>query len=428
MAMDTTRQCPMAAEMAVRIRDMREELTARWLERIAARVQLEPERIFPSDELLDHVPVLMDGIAAYLEDPREEITADVPVIAKAMELGELRFSQGFDASEILKEYELLGGVLFSFVSRTVAESDTPCTPEDLLICSHRLFRAISVIEQVTTAQYLLVLGERVAEREERLRRFNRMLTHELKNRVGATLGAGQLLQEDWLGDEERKRFAGMVTANAQEIQKVLENLIALSRLEGERRRQRNIMLREVVTEVFRQLRELARARQVELRVNGDLPDVEVNAAAVELCLSNYVSNAIKYANMSSGERWAEVTAAIEPANAQEYDAELVVRVRDNGLGVPAEKRGHLFERFYRAHENVANVEGTGLGLSLVQETAESLGGRVWVDFDESGGSAFAFALPCRRDEEKISAGSVRSGEPRTRRPGAARAITSDSQL
>ena len=419
----------MAAEMAARIRDMREELTARWLERIAARVQLEPERIFPSDELLDHVPVLMDGIAAYLEDPSEEITADIPVIAKAMELGELRFSQGFDANEILKEYELLGGVLFSFVSRAVAESSTECSSEDLLICSHRVFRAISVIEQVTTAQYLRVLGERVAEREERLRRFNRMLTHELKNRVGATLGAGQLLQEDWLGDEERKRFAGMVTANAQEIQKVLENLIALSRLEAERRRQRNIMLREVVTEVFRQLRELARAREVELRVGGDLPDVEVNAAAVELCLSNYVSNAIKYANMTTGDRWAEVAAAIEPANAQgDADCELVIRVRDNGLGVPSEKRGHLFERFYRAHENVANVEGTGLGLSLVQETAESLGGRVWVDFDEAGGSAFAFALPCRRDEEKLSAGSVRSAESRSRRTGAARAITSDSPL
>jgi signal transduction histidine kinase len=427
--MDINRPCPMAAEMADRIREMREELTARWLERISARVQLEPERIFPSTQLLDHVPVLMDGIAGYLEDPRDEITADLPVIAKAMELGELRFAQGFDASEILKEYELLGGVLFSFAARVVAESATESTPEDLLICSHRLFRAISVIEQVTTAHYLRVLGERVGEREERLRRFNRMLTHELKNRVGATLGAGQLLQEEWLSDEERKRFAGMVTDNAQAIQKVLENLIALSRMEGERRRQRNIMLREVVTEVFRQLRELARARSVELRVAGDLPDIEVNAAAVELCLSNYVSNAIKYANMSASQRWAEVTATIEPADSgEESDGELVVRVRDNGLGVPDEKRVHLFERFFRAHENITTVEGTGLGLSLVQETTESLGGRVWVEFNEDGGSVFAFALPCRRDADRLSAGSVRSVAPRTRRPDAVQAIVSDSPL
>jgi signal transduction histidine kinase len=179
--------------------------------------------------------------------------------------------------------------------------------------------------------------------------------------------------------------------------------------------------------VFRQLRELARGRQVELRVAGELPEVEVNAAAVELCLSNYVSNAIKYANMSAPHRWVEVYATVDAIGADNAECELVVRVGDNGLGVPVEKRGQLFERFFRAHEHVTNVEGTGLGLSLVQETAESLGGRAWVDFSETG-SVFAFSLPCRRDADRISAGTARSAEPRARRQDAARAITSDSPL
>ena len=425
--MEITQPCPVAVEVACRVRESRADLTARWLERIAARVQLEPERIFPSEQLLDHVPVLLEGIADYLEDPSEEITADVPVIAKAMELGELRFSQGFDATEILKEYEILGGVLYSFAVRVVAESRAPCSPQDLLVCSHRLFRAISVIEQVTTAHYLRVLGERVGEREERLRRFNRMLTHELKNRVGATLGAGQLLQEEWLDDAERRRFARMVTDNAQAIQKVLENLIALSKLEGDRRRQRNILLHEVVVEVFRQLRELAKARQVELRIAGEIPDVEVNAAAVELCLSNYVSNAIKYSDMRAPARWAEVGATVEPADAEteEGELQLVVRVRDNGIGVPPERRARLFERFYRAHADSAAIEGTGLGLSLVQETVESLGGRAWVEFCDERGSQFAFALPCRRDADRLTAATVRPDARRTRRRDATPMTASD---
>jgi signal transduction histidine kinase len=381
------------------MREARAEITGHWLERISARVRLPADRIFPSEELLDHVPVLMEGIADYLEDPTDEITADVPVIAKAMELGELRFSQGFDASEILKEYEILGGLLYSFSARVVAESDRACSSEDLLICSHRIFRAISVIEQVTTAHYLRMLGERVAEREERLRRFSRMITHELKNRVGATLGAGQLLREEWLGIEERQRFAGMVEENAQAIQKVLENLTALSRIDGERRRQRNIALREVITEVFRQLRELARAREVELRVAGELPDVEVNAAAVELCLSNYLSNAIKYSDASADRRWAEVTAGVEESPDEPGTSQLTVRVRDNGMGVPVQTRDQLFERFFRAHTDVVRTEGTGLGLSLVQETAASLGGRAWAEFGEEPGSVFAFSLPCRREGE-----------------------------
>lgn len=398
--MDINRNCPIAAELAARIRGEREKLTARWLERIAARVRLEADRLSPSDDLLEHGSVLMVGIADYLEDPKDEISTDTPVIAKAMEVGAMRFAQGFDATEILKEYEILGGVLFTYSAGVISASATQHRPDDLLLCAHRIFRAISVIEQITTAHYLRVLGERVGEREERLRRFSRLITHELKNRVGATLGAGQLLQEEWLADADRRRFAGMVAENAQAIQRVLENLVAMSKLDGERRRQRNIMLSEVVTEVFRQLRELARARQVQLRVVGELPEVEVNAAAVELCVSNYISNAIKYSHPTRRERWVELSARVEAKpGAGRSEGRLVVRVCDNGLGVPEEHRLGLFERFFRAHEHISDVEGTGLGLSLVRETVESMGGAAWAEFEGAPGAVFAFSLPCRRSTE-----------------------------
>src|SRR5689334_17590810 len=164
--------CKLAGALADRIRDGREELTRRWLERIAARVELDPNRIFPTDELLDHVPLLMDRIADYLENPSDEITADAPVTGKAIELGELRWAQGFDAHEILKEYEILGGVLFAFLVRTVDEIDEECPRSELLACAHRLFRAVSVIQQVTTSHYLRLAAERVSEREQRLRGFN----------------------------------------------------------------------------------------------------------------------------------------------------------------------------------------------------------------------------------------------------------------
>src|SRR5690606_38589804 len=147
----------------------------------------------------------------------------------------------------------------------------------------------------------------------------RMITHELKNRVGAVIGAGQLLQEEWVGPAERARFAEMVVENAQSIQKVMENLTALSRLDGDRRRQKNVRLPEAVNEVYRQLRDLARHRHVQLRRGPDMPDVEVNAAAVELCLSNYVSNAIKYSNPELSERWVIVEATLDETPAEVED-------------------------------------------------------------------------------------------------------------
>lgn len=74
----------------------------------------------------------------------------------------------------------------------------------------------------------------------------------------------------------------------------------------------------------------------------------------------------------------------------------VTTVRDNGVGVPQEQREQLFQLFFRAHgATVTGAEGTGLGLNIVRETAESLGGRAWAEFPEDA-TIFAFSLPYRR--------------------------------
>ncbi|NUS33590.1 MAG: ATP-binding protein, partial [Gemmatimonadaceae bacterium] len=89
------------------------------------------------------------------------------------------------------------------------------------------------------------------------------------------------------------------------------------------------------------------------------------------------------------------------------EGELIVRVRDNGIGVPPKAREHLFEQFFRAHNDSVTAEGTGLGLNIVQETVASLGGRSWAEFPPEGGSVFAFSLPSRREEDAAAAGTRR---------------------
>lgn len=409
--------CTLATALAARMRESRDDLTRRWLDRISARVSLDENRIFPTDALLDHMPLLIDGIADYIENPHNVVLAEVPVVAKAMELGELRFEQGFDEYELLKEYEIFGGILFSFLSRTVDAIDEPCSRGELLACGHRLFLAVAMIEQATVTHYLSLVKERLREREQRLRGFNRALTHELKNMIGAVGGAAEVLDLENLPRAKQQELTSVIRRNTREMKATLDNLVELSRLEHDSRQSRHIALPEAASEVARQLREAANARGVEIRIMPDLPRVEVSAAAVELCLSNLISNAIKYSDPTRTNRWVEISGYAAGGD-DLHPAETVVKVTDNGIGVPSAKRDRLFERFFRANaEGATSIEGTGLGLSIVRDTAASLGGRAWATFTDEG-SVFFFSMPARRaDRDTIASSSEpasRSEEGRAR--------------
>jgi signal transduction histidine kinase len=226
------------------------------------------------------------------------------------------------------------------------------------------------------------------------------------------MGAGQLLQMPEIAGAEHERLVGVIVRNMESMRLALDNLLELTRLSGDSRQQRHILLPRAAAEVVRQLRELARSRDVYVRMDAELPDVEVNAAAVELCLMNFVSNALKYADDAKSERWVEITGRIVPA-IDEASAKVVVEVRDNGRGVEMEQRERLFERFFRAGvETVTGVEGTGLGLSIVRETVEALGGDAWADFP-AGLTVFAFSLPVRRAGELTPAVGVEAVTPAT---------------
>jgi signal transduction histidine kinase len=390
--------CTLARALADRMRSSSDELTRRWLDRISARVRLDPNRVFPTDALLDHMPMLILGIADYIENPEKVILSDVPIVAKAMELGGLRFSQGFDEYELLKEYEIFGGILFSFLSRVVDGIEEPCSRGELLACAHRLFLAVALIEQATLTHYLSLVKERLSERDQRLRGFNRALSHELRNLIGTISGAAEILELGTVSEEQQQTMISMILRNSTNMKVTLENLVELSRLDEDARQSRHIALRSAAAEVARQLRESARAHGVEIRLPADLPAIDVSAAAFELCLSNLLANAIKYSDPAKDKRWVEVRAYVTSRD-DSSPPETVVEVRDNGLGVPEPKRAELFKRFFRAHEesNVA-IEGTGLGLSIVRETATSLGGKAWADFRQDG-TSFFFTMPHRRAED-----------------------------
>ena len=143
-------------------------------------------------------------------------------------------------------------------------------------------------------------------------------------------------------------------------------------------------LRAAIEEAARPLQSLADAKGVRIEVKGNACELRADPQRLHQALTNIIDNAIKYANPGGRVRvstWCD------------FD-EAGVTVVDDGPGIPAEARAHLFDRFYRV-DSARGREGggSGLGLAICHEIASAHGGRVWVESEEGQGSAFSLALP-----------------------------------
>jgi signal transduction histidine kinase len=117
-----------------------------------------------------------------------------------------------------------------------------------------------------------------------------------------------------------------------------------------------------------------------------------DAAALRSALQNLISNAVKYGGDAP---WLRVAASLAPSTGRRSrPAEVMISVADRGLGITAEDRKHIFKPFYRGREAVARqIQGSGLGLNLVERIAEAHGGRLEVTSAPGRGSTFTLWLP-----------------------------------
>ena len=394
----------LAAILSDRLRTAKQELVTQWLNRITARVAISTKRVFPTHELLNHVPLLIEGIAGYLKRPERDIDAKAPVVAKAMELGALRHAQGFDAYEILKEYEMLGEIIFGFLADTSETVPGDYTRRDFLICWQRLAQAMELIRQATMSHFLRLSDGQVNERENRLRKFNRTVAHELKNKINAISAASTALSQEWVPPSERKEFEEIIAKNSRGLEKTLSNLESLSRTQADSRHCRNVLLPEAANEAVRELADAANAKGVDVRI--------ADSANVELLQPGF-EHFQRFGVEVDRERLA-LRHLVGVGRGEEVVVEADLRLQGVGGGDPVDRpfdlaavrgvatarREQLFREFYRAHdETVTDAAGTGLGLSIVREAVEAIGGRAWAEFPENQGSVFAFSVPSRRRED-----------------------------
>ncbi len=375
--------------IAERMRAEHRALAARWFERLMHLLPVDARDIFPTDSLLDHIPALIVEISAYLQHPEEDVIAsNTAIIEKAQELGALRHAQQASLHQLLREYQVLSGILVTFVLEEMQRLGARPSPAESAMVVSKLHQAVNVLSQSTVESFVSLYTRTIAEQNDRLEQFTRMAAHEWRQPLSALHTGTTLLGQADLDPPSARRTIEILQRNVSRLIDLTHKLEAVARIEPSHDNAvvQTVEVTTVVEEAARQLREMADARGVEIRVSNGLPRLAVDVGRLELVFVNLLSNAIKYCDPAKPVRYVEVTG-------HEKDDRCLIVVRDNGLGIPQDALTSIFRRFTRAHPQRDEISGLGLGLSIVEDCVRMLGGTVQVESTEGVGSSFALTLP-----------------------------------
>jgi signal transduction histidine kinase len=379
--------------IAERMRAEHRTLAVRWFDRLRDLLPVDAREVFPTDSLLDHVPALILEISGYLRRPEQgAIAANTAILDKARELGALRYDQRASLHQVLREYQVLSGVLVTFVLEQMGRQATMPQASDCVALVSRLHQAVDVLSQATVEAFVELYTRTIAEQNDRLEEFTRMAAHEWRQPLGAMQFGVSLLRRSDLGREQRERTVAAVERNVQHLVELTQKLEAVARTQqnGDNPIVQEVPAAAVAQEAARQVREMADARGVAIRIAPDLPTLTADVGRLELVFVNLLSNAIKYSDPAKPERYVEITGALE------HDDSCRFEVRDNGIGIPADSLSVIFQRFTRAHierGDLPHVAGVGLGLSIVDDCLRAIGGHIDVDSTEAEGTVFILRVP-----------------------------------
>jgi len=221
--------------------------------------------------------------------------------------------------------------------------------------------------------------------------FTAMIAHDLRSPLMNITGVAEVMIGGMFGGvtDEQKKWLARIQANSRTLVDLVSDFLDFSKLESgyvEVWKER-VDLSDLIQRTIENFRVLAQEKGISISdaVDLSLPAVRVDPRRMDQVLSNLISNAIKFAG-DGGE--TEVGAVLADAS------QVKVWVRDNGVGIPADEIGQLFQKYRQGgNANRSSRQGTGLGLVICKMIVEAHGGKIWVESEPGHGSTFFFSLP-----------------------------------
>ena len=216
-------------------------------------------------------------------------------------------------------------------------------------------------------------------------------THNLKTPITAITGYSELLMDqNQLSADEQKEFLTYIHDKAWQLNKLIDNLLDISRVESGR----EIRLEKTQVEaskVLQEIKEFCNSQQTrcEFQYQFDQADslLYIDLAKISQVMENLISNAIKF---SPG-------GGLISLKGQRIGNSYEIKIADEGIGMSDEECCQIFDRFYRADVSEQAPKGFGLGLTLVKQLIEAHGGEIQVTSIPRQGTSISFQLPIRND-------------------------------
>ncbi len=240
----------------------------------------------------------------------------------------------------------------------------------------------------STPNSLLMLQDltRLRQLESMRRDLTSNMSHELRTPITSLKVLTDTLLDGALDDPPAaRRFIERVRTEVDALAQMVDELLELARIESGQVpvQLAPVEVAEVVVPAVERLQEQAERAGLTLRVElpDGLPAVLADRERVQQVVTNLTHNAIKFTPPDG----AVTISATARGN------EVVIAVRDTGVGIPAEQLARIFERFYRV-DRARTGQGTGLGLAIAKHLVQAHGGRIWAESREGQGSTFSFTL------------------------------------